>query len=126
MDKEEDIDTPIHVEYIVDENIELTKLHHTSGVDVLPPCINLKEVVVYKDIEYAYDDVSPSTSISNKYVIINTPPWEIIVDTLHHEMMAMSGSEPMTPVLCQVMSHPPLEDIDELKSKKILQQIRML
>ena len=111
------IDPPTHVEEIVDDNAELTESHHTSGVDVLPPCINLEENVVCEGIEYDSKDVSPPTFLSKGDVVIDTPALEIIVDILCHETMVMSSSQPMTPMLCQVVPYPPLEENDELMVK---------
>ena len=68
------IDPPAHVEDVVDDNTKLIKLHHTSSVDVVPPCINLKEDVVRQGTECAYEDVSRPTFLSKEDVINDIPP----------------------------------------------------
>lgn len=38
----------------------------------------------------------------------------MIVETLHCEIVIVSGSQLMSPMLCQLVSYPPFEQEDEL------------
>ena len=93
---------------------------------VLAPCINLEEDVIREDTEYASKDIVPTTLFSKEDVIDDILPQEIIVDTLHHEMMVMSGSQPMTHVLCLVVSYPPIEGNDKFKLRDMSSTIDVL
>lgn len=53
---------------------ELTKLHHTSVVDVLPASIDLNKYVFHEGTQYAYEDVSLPKFLPNEYFINDTPP----------------------------------------------------
>ena len=49
----------------------------------------------------------------------DTPIHEIIIETLHFEMMVMLGSQLMTHVLCHIVPYPPLDEEHEHKFKEI-------
>lgn len=68
-------------------------------MDSLPPCANMEDDGICEDIEYAFKDVSPPKFLSKENVINDTPTHQIII-TLRHEIMVMSGSQPVTHVLC--------------------------
>ena len=51
-------------------------------------------------------------------VIDDTSSQEISVKTLHHEMMVMSRSQPVTLVLCQVVPYLVLEGNEEHKERE--------
>ena len=57
-------------------------------------------------------------------MINHTPSQEIIVKTLLYKMMVMLGSQPMTPMLCQVFTYFSLEEDDEHKEREIYSTIK--
>ena len=78
---------------------------------VMPLCFVLEENVVHKVID---------CSLQNFLF----PPFprkegDVIVETLRCESMAMSGSQPMNPMLCQVVPYPTLEENDGHKEREI-------
>ena len=86
----------------------------------MPPSINLEDDVVHKAIDLCLIDFSIPTYIFEEDDIINgAPSQEVIVETLHHEMMVMSSYQPMTSMLCQVVPYPSLEDNDKHKVREI-------
>ena len=122
QDQEEDIylqviNPPAHVGNIVEDNVDFIESHHILSMDVPLYCINLEEDAIPEDTKYASRYVYFPTYIFKEDVIIDTPPQEIIFETLYHEMMVMLGYQPMIPLLCQVMDYPPSMENDEFKVK---------
>lgn len=70
-DLEEVIDPPSQVKNFVEDNTELTKLHHTSSVDSIPSCINLEEDICHKGTNHSSKDVSLPTSLLEKEDVVN-------------------------------------------------------
>lgn len=75
------------------------------------PYFNLEQDVFCEGTNHFLNYISlPTFIFKEEDVIKGTPSHKIIVETLHPEMMVMSGSQPMTFVLCQVVSFPPLKE----------------
>ena len=112
------IDTPAHDETGVYDTTYLESLHHASGFDDTPPYSNLKEVVFCEGTDHPLEIFSlPSFLMQEGDTIDDTPSQEIIVETLHHETMVMLSSQPMIPMLCQVVPYQILEENDEHKER---------
>lgn len=64
----------------------------------MTPCFILNEDVVRKDTDHSLEVLSLPPILSTKEDVINDiSPQEIIIETLHHEMILMLGSQPMNP-----------------------------
>jgi hypothetical protein len=86
----------------------------------MSPFSIVKENVDHEGIDHSMKKLFLlSFPLKEENMINYTLSIEIIVDTLHHEMIFMPGSQTMTLVLCQVEPYPFLEENDEHIEKKI-------
>lgn len=85
----------------------------------MPPHSILKEDVFHKTTTYSLEKFFLPPFLLGEDVINDTPSQEIILEILHHDIMVMSGSQPIPPMLFQVEPYPPLEENDEHNEREI-------
>ena len=83
----EDIDPSSHNEIILYAIIDVVEIHHALGLSCIPPYINLEEDDVLEDTDYFSKQFSQPTFPSEE--ANDTHAQEIIVETLHLEMMVV-------------------------------------
>lgn len=114
-------DTLVDDETVVNEIIYSKDLHHATDASGIPPYVDLEGNGVHKVINNSLQNFFlPPFSFKQGDVINDAPSQEIIVETLCHERMVMSSSQPMNPLVCHIQPYWLLVENDEHIERRFL------